>query len=155
LLGLCAVLFGMLWKDAGLPPWLAALGAIGAGAVGGSVNALLITRLGLPPLIVTLGTFSLFRGLAEALTGGTKAYTNFPIRFSRSATDSFSASRSRPGSFVVVCDRHLACWSIGRLWAFVSRHRLCAEGARYAGIPVERRLALAYTLAVPLPVSPR
>ena len=26
LLGLCAVVFGKLWRDAGLPPWLAALG---------------------------------------------------------------------------------------------------------------------------------
>src|SRR6188474_234910 len=81
LLGLCAVLFGMLWKEAGLAPWLAALGAVVAGALGGGLNAALITRFRLPPLIVTLGTFSLFRGLAEALTGGTKSYTNFPPAF--------------------------------------------------------------------------
>ena len=30
---------------------------------------------------ITLGTFSLFRGLAEAFTGGTKAYTGFPDSF--------------------------------------------------------------------------
>src|SRR5436190_8437108 len=74
LLGLCAVCFGMLWKDAGLAPWIAALGAVAVGALGGGLNAALITRLGLPPLIVTLGTFSLFRGLAEAFTAGTRAF---------------------------------------------------------------------------------
>ena len=31
---------------------------------------MLITWLRLPPLIVTLGTYSLFRGLAEAITHG-------------------------------------------------------------------------------------
>ena len=35
------------------------------GVAGGALNAVLITRLKFPPLIVTLGTFSLFRGLAE------------------------------------------------------------------------------------------
>src|SRR6478735_8768257 len=49
LLGLCAVLFGMLWKEAGLAPWLAALGAMAAGAIGGGLNATLITRFRLPP----------------------------------------------------------------------------------------------------------
>ena len=81
LMGLCAVAFGMLWKDAGLSPWLAALGAVGVGALGGGLTAALITRMSLPPLIVTLGTFSLFRGLAEALTAGTKSYTNLPESF--------------------------------------------------------------------------
>ena len=40
------------------------------GAAGGSLNALLIARLGLPPLIVTLGSFSLFRGIAEGSDAG-------------------------------------------------------------------------------------
>src|SRR5712671_4920233 len=64
MLGLCAVLLGKLWRDAGLPPALAAVCTLVLGAAGGGLNALLITRLNLPPLIVTLGSFSLFRGLA-------------------------------------------------------------------------------------------
>src|SRR5262245_117802 len=63
LLALCAVCFGKLWRDAGLAwPWAAAV-TIGLGTLAGGLNALLITRLRLPPLIVTLGSFSLFRGL--------------------------------------------------------------------------------------------
>src|SRR5690606_17846373 len=81
LIGLCAVLFGKLWRDAGLDWPLAALCAIAIGAAGGALNAGLITRLRLPPLIVTLGTFSLFRGLAEAITRGTDAFTGFPESF--------------------------------------------------------------------------
>src|SRR5947208_12714056 len=81
LLGLCAILFGKLWRDAGLPIWLAALATLGLGGLGGSLNACLITRLRLPPLIVTLGTFSLFRGLAEAVTQGVDTFTGFPSSF--------------------------------------------------------------------------
>ena len=33
ILGLCAVLFGKLWRDAGLPPWAAGLCTLGIGAL--------------------------------------------------------------------------------------------------------------------------
>ena len=45
------------------------------------MNGLLITLGRVPPLIVTLGSLSLFRGLAEGLTGGVDNYTNFPGSF--------------------------------------------------------------------------
>src|SRR5439155_13226704 len=81
MLGLCAVLFGKMWRDGGLPVPLAIAGTLAVGAAGGGLNALFITRLRLPPLIVTLGSFSLFRGLAEALTRGVDNFTNFPASF--------------------------------------------------------------------------
>src|SRR5262249_32671418 len=64
LMGLSAVLLGKLWRDGGLPVGVAAVATVGIGAGAGGLNALLITRLRIPPLIVTLGSFSLFRGLA-------------------------------------------------------------------------------------------
>src|SRR5882672_10983412 len=81
LLGLSAIGFGMLWHDFGLSIPVAIGGAIAIGALGGGLNALLITWLRLPPLIVTLGTYSLFRGLAEAITHGAVTYTDFPESF--------------------------------------------------------------------------
>ena len=56
---------GGFWRDAHLPMPLAVSITLLVGLLGGGLNALMITRLNLPPLIVTLGTFSLFRGLAE------------------------------------------------------------------------------------------
>src|SRR5438477_10593171 len=56
LLGLCAILFGKLWRDAHLPVWTAAIGTLGIGALAGGLNGSLITLLCLPPLIVTLVT---------------------------------------------------------------------------------------------------
>src|SRR5881392_2362017 len=67
LMGLSDVLFGLLWRDGGLPIAAAAAGTLVCGAAAGGLNALCITRLRIPPLIVTLGTRSLFRGLAEGL----------------------------------------------------------------------------------------
>jgi rhamnose transport system permease protein len=147
LVGLCAVIFGMLWKDVGLAPWLAAFGAIGVGTLGGGLNAALISRLGLPPLIVTLGTFSLFRGLAEAFTAGTKAYTNFPDSFLALGNGFFLGIPMQAWIFAVVA---LGVWLLVHCTTFGRAIRaigFAPEGARYAGIPVERRIAAAYTLA--------
>jgi rhamnose transport system permease protein len=81
LLGLCAVLFGTFWRDAHLSIWVAMVFTLLAGALAGGFNAALITWLRLPPLIVTLATFSLFRGLAEAITHGVDTFTHFPEAF--------------------------------------------------------------------------
>src|SRR5438093_8890587 len=55
LLGLCAVVLGVTWREAGWPMPIAVAAAIVAGAAGGGLNALLVARLDIPPLIVTLG----------------------------------------------------------------------------------------------------
>lgn len=147
LMGLCAVSFGMLWKDAGLAPWIAASGAVAVGALGGGLNAALITRLGLPPLIVTLGTFSLFRGLAEALTAGTRSFTGFPASFLALGNSFFLGLPAQAWIFAAVA---AAVWLLVHRTTFGRAFRaigFAPEGARYAGIPVERRIALAYALA--------
>ncbi len=147
LLGLCAVAFGMLWHDAGLPPWIAGLGAIAVGALGGGINATLIARLGLPPLIVTLGTFSLFRGLAEALTGGTRSFTGFPESFLALGNGFLLGVPVQAWVFIVIA---AAIWLLVHRTTFGRSFRaigFAPEGARYAGLPVERRLGLAYLLA--------
>src|SRR5439155_12237677 len=81
LMGLAAVIFGKCWRDAGLPIAAAAMVTLLLGAAAGSFNGLLITRLRIPPLIVTLGSLSLFRGLAQGLTGGVDNFTHFPSGF--------------------------------------------------------------------------
>lgn len=146
-LGLCAVIFGMLWQDAGLPPWLAGILTLGFGAMAGGINAGLIAKLRLPPLIVTLGTFSLFRGLAEALTRGTATYTGFPSSFLSLGQGRIAGLPTQGWLFLFV--------AIG-IWLLVHRTVLgrsfraigfSPEGSRYAGIPVERRIAFVYVLA--------
>src|ERR1051325_10037667 len=81
LLGLSAIMFGKFSEGAGWPIGAAVVATLFVGMLGGSVNAALITTLRLPPLIVTLGTYSLFRGLAEAITHGSVTYSKFPASF--------------------------------------------------------------------------
>ena len=147
LLGLCAILFGKLWRDAGLPIPVAAVCTLAIGALAGGLNATLITWLRLPPLIVTLGTFSLFRGLAEAITRGVDTFTNFPASFLFLGQERWLGVPAQAPIFVLVA---IAVWLLVHQTTFGRSFRaigFAPEGARYAGIPVERRLAFAYVLA--------
>lgn len=147
LLGLCAILFGKLWRDAGLPPAAAAGCTLALGALGGALNAGLITALRLPPLIVTLGTYSLFRGLAEAITRGADTFTNFPASFLALGQERWLGLPTQVWLFVLVA---AGVWllvhrtSIGRSFRAIG---FSPEGSHYAGLPVTRRIALAYVLA--------
>jgi fructose transport system permease protein len=60
---LCSVIMGKLAVTAGLPAPLALLIGIAAGGGCGAMNGVLVTRLKLPPFIVTLGTWSIFFAL--------------------------------------------------------------------------------------------
>ncbi len=56
--------------QSGMNPWLAASLAVILGAFLGLVNALLVQFIGIPAIVATLGTLSMYSGLAIALTGG-------------------------------------------------------------------------------------
>ena len=66
--GLSAILLGVFWKTLGLPLPVAMLAAIAIGGVAGLANGLIITRFSVPPLIATLATLALYRGLAEGIS---------------------------------------------------------------------------------------
>jgi rhamnose transport system permease protein len=66
MLGLCGVLMAELFKH-GWPIWPAMLAAVILGAILGAFNGFLITRLGLPSLAVTIGTLTLYRGIAQGI----------------------------------------------------------------------------------------
>jgi rhamnose transport system permease protein len=147
LLGLCAVLFGKMCQDGGLSPLLAAVVTLGIGAGAGGLNAVLITWLKLPPLIVTLGTYSLFRGLAEAITKGTATYSKFPQTFLDFGNGTLGGLPNQAWVLLVMA---VAVWlwvhrtTFGRSFRAIG---FAPEGARYAGLPVGRRLAMVYVLA--------
>lgn len=67
--GLSAVIFGMA-LNAGLPLPVAMLCALLTGLACGCVNAAGVVFVGVPPIIMTLGTLGAFRGLMRVLTGG-------------------------------------------------------------------------------------
>jgi ribose/xylose/arabinose/galactoside ABC-type transport system permease subunit len=81
LAGCCA---GLVLKSGILPDGMVAaaaiLVAVGVGALVGLINGLAVTRLKVPPLIVTLGTLTAVRGMAY-LTMGSDQVRNFPESF--------------------------------------------------------------------------
>jgi rhamnose transport system permease protein len=68
ILGLTAILFGVFWQNVGLPLPVAMIAAIASGTLAGLGNGLIITRFRVPPLIATLATLALYRGLAEGIS---------------------------------------------------------------------------------------
>ena len=76
MLGLSGTLVGYLFHH-GWSIWPAMAAVLLVGAVGGALNGVLVTRLGLPSIAVTIGTLTLFRGIAEIVLG-TNSITGFP-----------------------------------------------------------------------------
>jgi rhamnose transport system permease protein len=148
IMGLAAVVFGVLWRDGGWPVAAAAGAALLLGCLAGSLNAVLITKLNLPPLIVTLGSLSLFRGIAEGITKGAENYSGFPAGFLRLGQGYLGGVV--PVQFLILLLAIAAYWillhraAIGRTLYVVG---FTPGGARYAGIPVRRRVALLYFLS--------
>ncbi|MFI9560909.1 ABC transporter permease [Nonomuraea endophytica] len=65
-----SLIAGSMMMRSGVNPWLAAVAAVAVGGVLGLVNGALCNTLGIPSIIATLGTLSVFRGLALALSEG-------------------------------------------------------------------------------------
>lgn len=53
---------------------------IGTGLVCGAINGFFVARLGLPSIVVTIGTMSLFRGISYIILGD-QAFTGYPDSF--------------------------------------------------------------------------
>jgi len=68
ILGMSAILLGYSWHDWGFPLPAAIAFALFAGAAGGFINGWFITRLDVPPLIMTIATLALYRGVAEGVS---------------------------------------------------------------------------------------
>jgi rhamnose transport system substrate-binding protein len=148
MMGLAAVSFGIFWHDWQLPIPLAALLTLAVGAAGGALNATLIARAGVPPLIVTLGSMALLRGLAEGLTEASVAYSGFPASFLFIGQGylPFGLPAQLPVfAAAIVCYAVLLHRSIiGRALYAIGTN---ADAARYAGLPVARRLTFVYVLS--------
>jgi rhamnose transport system substrate-binding protein len=148
MMALAAVIFGAAWHDAGMPIPVAAALALLTGALGGALNAALITRLNIPPLIVTLGSFSLFRGIAEGMTHASVNYSGFPASFlwlgqgylGGIVPVQFPIFLIALAAYAILLHRS----AIGRTLYAIG---FSPSGARYAGVPVQRRLALVYFLS--------
>ena len=148
MMGLSAVVLGALWRDANLPLPQAIVLTLFVGLLGGSLNALMITKFRFPPLIVTLGTFSLFRGMAEGLTGGIENYTGFPAEF-LFLGQGYVLGAIPAQLFLLIAAIIGIYWMLQRTAFGRSLYAIgfSQEGARHAGIKVRRSLTTIYILS--------
>ncbi len=83
MLALTCLIMGMM-LEAGVPIPIACVAAVAVGTLMGSLNGILATWLRVPAIVATLGTRSIFRGIALKLTDGSWL-TETPIAFERIA----------------------------------------------------------------------
>ena len=147
LMSLCAVLVGKLWQFGHVAIWIAVAITLVAAVLAGGLNALLVTRLRIPALIVTLGTYSLFSGVAEGLAYGRENPSGFPASFVYLGNGYLG---KMPFQVILLLLALVFFWillhrtTIGRALSAIG---YSPQGARYAGIPVDRRIALCYILS--------
>jgi rhamnose transport system permease protein len=147
ILGLSASLLGYL-HNAGWNIWLAAGIALAVGALCGLLNGLLIARMGLPSLVVTLGTFSFYRGLAYVLLGD-EAARGYPAAFTYLGQGRIGDTRVPVALLLFVLlalifGLLLHRTRFGRYLYAIGNNE---AASRYAGAPVERIKIGIYTLS--------
>jgi len=148
MMGLSAVIMGALWRDGGVSMPIAIVATLAVGLLGGALNASLITKLKAPPLIVTLGTFSLFRGIAEGLTRGIENYSGFSPSYLFLGQGYLFGFI--PTQLLIFIPAIAGAWwwlhrtGFGRSFYAIG---FSQEGSRYAGIKVRRRLNFVYCLS--------
>ena len=136
MVGLAGAIVGWLWLS-GVPMPVGIVIVLVFGALGGLLNGLLVTRVGLPSLVVTLGTLALFRGLAAVLLGPT-AVTNFPDWFTTWGFG-YLPGTLVPWTLVVFAVLAALFWIaihttwIGRQIFAIGKNK---EAARYSGVRV-------------------
>ena len=79
IIALCSLSMGYA-AQSGANAFVLLLVGLGVGALCGAVNALLVIRLCVPSIVATIGTMSLFRGIAQGTLGDT-ALTTYPKDF--------------------------------------------------------------------------
>ena len=127
---------------AGLPLPLAIVFGLVVGVAAGLFNGLFITLLDLHPLVVTLGTFALFQGLAYGLSKA-QAVSDFPDWFAYFGQAYLGPV---PGQLFIFIVAVVVVWLIlsrTRFGRYVYAIGNNEEAARFSGVPVKKvKLAL-------------
>ncbi len=142
---LSGVVTSLLWIEAGIPLVIAVVCGLLSGTLVGFLNGFMVTFMKINPLITTLGTFSIVRGLAFVLSAGqTNQLSNEVFQF-LGRGEVFGVSFS----LLLMLALYTLFFVIMRYTQF-GRNLYALGGspdaARLAGIAVTRHLLIAYTL---------
>jgi len=146
LTGMLCALAGRAWPGLPLPALLALAAVIGA--LLGAVNGVLITAFSLPPIVVTLGTLSAYRGAIFLASGGAwiSDHQIHPLIKGLPRETWLGLPALLWLALLAVA---ATAWLLR--WRREGRELYALGGnpsaATYAGIPVNRRVMTAYTLS--------
>jgi rhamnose transport system permease protein len=141
-----AVLLGFSWQVLGFPLWVAVLVGIAGGTFAGYLNGLVTVYLGVPPLIVTLATLAIFRGLAYGISES-RSFNGFPDAFAFWGSGEIAGLPFQLYLLIVVfavSGLVLGATPIGRRVYAIGNNEIAA---RFAGLRVGRIKLLAYTFS--------
>ena len=144
ILGLGAILAGVFWKNGGQPLPVAMLLAIVACGLCGLVNGLIITRFRVPPLIATLATLALYRGLAEGIAQG-RSVRGYPEWFFQLGQGETAGAPTQV--WILLAATVAAAVILGRTTFGRATYAVGANetAARFSGVAVDRTKLLIYT----------
>ena len=143
ILGLVAILLGVFWQKLGIPLPLAMFLGVVVGGVAGLVNGIIITRFRVPPLIATLATLALYRGLAEGISQA-RSVRGYPEWFFVLGQGEVLGVPTQLWIFLacaVIAAIVLGMSTFGRA-TYATGANIVA--ARFSGIPVDRTILLIY-----------
>lgn len=144
-MALTAVTIGLLLSD-GIAWWIALLCGILVGICCGIVNGVLVARLGVNPLIATLGMLFVFQGIALVITNSaTEFAAGNPLVSAIGQGSLFGVPMPIWIALVIaVAFAAFLRWGkLGREWYLVGGN---AEAARLVGVHVRRVRAVSYIL---------
>jgi len=145
-LGLCAIMLGVLWKNLGLPLELAIALTLVIGTVAGLVNGWIITRVGVPPLIATLATLALYRGLAEGISQArsVRGYPDWFFVLGQQDLGGIPTQLWFLAVLIILFGVALARTSFGRTLYAIGNNE---TASRFSGLPVDRAKLIIYGLS--------
>ena len=145
-LAFSSIVLGFSWQSLGLPLPLAICAGLMAGTLAGLLNGLLIVGLRVPPLIVTLATLAIFRGLSFGISESRSVH-GFPEWFGFFGSGEIFGI---PFQFyllaiaVIVTGVMLARTPFGRTLYAIGNNE---TAARFSGLNVKRTKLAIYTLS--------
>jgi rhamnose transport system permease protein len=146
MLALSAIALGFSWQSFGLPLWLAVFVGIVTGSLAGLLNGLAIVYLRVPPLIVTLATLAIYRGLSLGISESRSA-NGFPDAFAFFGSGEILGVPVQLYLLIlvlIISATVLAATPLGRSIYAIGHNE---TAARFAGLAVNRIKLFAYTFS--------
>jgi fructose transport system permease protein len=148
---LTMMVMASLARDGGMPGLLALLIGIVFALAAGALNGFLVTRINLPPFIVTLGTLSIYTAIALLYSGGESIQASHLPGLLNVLGDGFAIGGFRLtwGIVVMVIIYAVVGYALSQTaWGrYVYAVGDDPESARLSGVPSKRILLAVYTVA--------